>query len=202
VFPSPPAGGDGNTTGDVQMAPAGGPVATLLLRAERSADGPGRVYTLTYQAWDASGNSASALSIVSVPHDEGSGPEPVMLSAEGNGTPGMVHLYWGAVAGAETYDVIRGDVSRIAASGGKILLGPVNVLAAGLTEPSYSEGSSEWLPAAGQAFFYLVQYRQGQGASGWGTESSAWPAEPSSCDSRCPGEPVLAAGGSRIPKRS
>src|SRR5438093_108490 len=76
-------GGDGDTTGDVQMAPAGSPVATLLLRAERSADGPGRVYTLTYQARDASGNTASALSIVSVPHDEGSGPEPVMLSAEG-----------------------------------------------------------------------------------------------------------------------
>jgi hypothetical protein len=70
-----------------------------------------------------------------------------------------------------------------------------------LTARSYSEESSGAIPSAGQAFFYLVQYRQGQSASGWGTESSAWPAEPSSCDTGCPGEPVLSAGGSRAPKR-
>ncbi|HYS03661.1 MAG TPA: MopE-related protein [Candidatus Dormibacteraeota bacterium] len=185
--------GDGNTTGDIQDASIGTPDASVLLRAERSGDGPGRVYTLTYAARDASGNTASALGIVTVPHDEGTGPEPVMLSLEGDGTPGMAHLYWNAVSGAEMYDVIQGDVSQISVSNGEIRLGPVHVLAVGRTEASYSEGPIGATPITGKAFFYLVQYREGQNASGWGTESSPWPAEPSSCDIRCPGEPIRSA---------
>jgi hypothetical protein len=185
-----PGTGDGNTTGDIQNADIGPPDATVLLRAERSRDGPGRIYTLTYTAKDASGNTSSTLGIVTVPRDEGTGPEPVMMRLEGNGTPGMVYLYWNVVSGAEMYDVIQGVLDQVTASNGEIRLGPVHVLASGQIGPTYSEGSSGVTPTAGSAFFYLVQYREGQSSSGWGTESSPWPAVPT-CDLGCPGNPSV-----------
>jgi hypothetical protein len=43
---------------------------TLFLRAARSSAGPGRVYTLTFVATDASGNSVTKALTVSVPHDQ------------------------------------------------------------------------------------------------------------------------------------
>jgi len=193
--------GDGNTTEDLQDASIGTPDASVLLRAERSGDGPGRVYTLTYAARDASGNTASALGIVTVPHDEGSGPEPVMMSLEGDGTPEMAHLYWNPVSGAEVYDVIQGDLSQVSVSNKEISLGPVHVLASGQIGASYSEGPSGAIPVVGSAFFYLVQYREGQFVSGWGTESSPWPAEPSSCDIGCPGEPITLSVASMTVRR-
>jgi hypothetical protein len=52
----------------LQDAPSGSPGATILLRAERSGNGPGRVYTLTYTATDASGNRSPAVGVVTVPH--------------------------------------------------------------------------------------------------------------------------------------
>jgi len=86
--------GDGSTSEDIQDASIGPSDALVLLRAERSGQGPGRVYTLTYAARDASGNTASALGIVTVPHDLGTGPEPVMLNVERPGSAGTAHLYW------------------------------------------------------------------------------------------------------------
>lgn len=44
---------------------------TLKLRAERSGKGSGRIYTITIQAKDASGNTASKTVTVTVPHDQG-----------------------------------------------------------------------------------------------------------------------------------
>ena len=136
-----------------------------------------------------------------MPHDEGTGPEPVMMSLEGDGTPGMAHLYWNAVDRAEMYDVIQGDLNEVSIANGEILLGPVHVLASGQAGASYSEGPSGAIPAVGSAFFYLVQYREGQNASGWGTESSPWPAEPTSCDIGCPGEPIASSVASMSIKR-
>lgn len=69
-----PGSGDGNTTGDIQDAAIDTPDASVLLRAERSADGPGRVYTLLYTATDASGNPASSSGQVTVLHDPGRTP--------------------------------------------------------------------------------------------------------------------------------
>jgi len=193
--------GDGNTTEDIQGASIDTTDSSVLLRAERSGSGPGRVYTLTYSARDASGNATSALAMVTVPQDEGTGPEPVMVNVEGEGTPGMAHLYWNAVSGAEMYDVIQGDLSQISVVDREIWLGPVHVTASGQTGASYSEGPSGTIPSVGRAFFYLVQYRAGQSASGWGTESSPWPAEPSSCDVGCPGETMAPSVASRTTRR-
>ena len=78
----------------------------------------------------------------------------------------------------------------------------MHVLASGQIATNYSEEASASLPPAGQAFFYLVQYRTRLAASGWGTESSPWPAEPSSCDTGCPGEAIgtSIASGDSLPK--
>jgi len=87
-----PGSGDGSTTGDIQDASVGTPDTSVLLRAERSVGGQGRVYTLAYATTDLSGNTASALGTVMVPHDLGAGPDPVITSVEGDGTPGMVRV--------------------------------------------------------------------------------------------------------------
>jgi hypothetical protein len=42
----------------------------LFLRAERAGNSDGRVYTITYEATDASGNSTSATGAVIVPHNQ------------------------------------------------------------------------------------------------------------------------------------
>ena len=60
--------GDGNTAPDWIIT---GPL-TLKLRSERSGPAPGRVYTITVRARDASDNVATAIATVLVPHDQGS----------------------------------------------------------------------------------------------------------------------------------
>jgi hypothetical protein len=57
--------GDGDSANDIAIQSDG----TLLLRAERSGAGSGRIYTITYQATDIGGNSATASTDVVVPHD-------------------------------------------------------------------------------------------------------------------------------------
>jgi hypothetical protein len=57
--------GDGNTTNDIQIGEDG----SIYLRAERSGKGNNRVYTITYQAVDASGNVSQANATVTIPHD-------------------------------------------------------------------------------------------------------------------------------------
>jgi hypothetical protein len=57
--------GDGNTTNDIVVDQSG----NIYLRAERSGLLEGRIYTITYKATDASGNSATAATTVTVPHN-------------------------------------------------------------------------------------------------------------------------------------
>lgn len=60
------AKGDGNTINDIIVIDN----YTLSLRAERGGRGTGRTYTLTYQATDASGNTATTTITVTVPHNK------------------------------------------------------------------------------------------------------------------------------------
>jgi hypothetical protein len=63
--------GDGDTTGDIAGWTIGTADTAGQLRAERSGNGPGRVYTLTYRGRDAAGNTATCAAKVTVPHDQG-----------------------------------------------------------------------------------------------------------------------------------
>lgn len=69
------SGRDGDTSDDIQGADVGTRDTSILVRAERSGSGEGRVYTLTYQATDAAGNSTTASATVTVPinHSQAAG---------------------------------------------------------------------------------------------------------------------------------
>ncbi|HYS05284.1 MAG TPA: hypothetical protein VEW47_08835 [Candidatus Dormibacteraeota bacterium] len=196
-----PGAGDGNTSGDIQDAVHDTAANRPHLRAERSADGPGRTYTLTYRARDASGNATSALGVVTVPHDLGTGPEPLLMILEPGGAPALAHVYWNDVPGALKYDVIQGDLDQVTEQSGTLWLGPVRVLASGLPVASYTEGNTADIPTAGKAFFYLVQYWDAQTPSGWGTETAPWPEEPTLCDLACPGEASGFPGSQSLRKK-
>jgi len=58
--------GDGDTANDIVINADG----SILLRAERSGRGDGRIYTITYRATDAAGNSTTASATVTVPHNK------------------------------------------------------------------------------------------------------------------------------------
>jgi hypothetical protein len=58
-----PGGADGNTTNDIVITDQ----TTFELRAERSENGNGRVYTITYRATDACGNATTKSATVTVP---------------------------------------------------------------------------------------------------------------------------------------
>lgn len=58
--------GDGDTVNDIVIVDD----FTFQLRAERSGTGPGRIYTITYQAVDACGNVSIVTATVTVPHNQ------------------------------------------------------------------------------------------------------------------------------------
>ena len=185
-----PGNGDGATTDDVQDAEAGAPDTDVLLRAERDGAGPGRVYTLTFRAVDASGNQATGLATVIVPRDLGHGPEPLLMRlAPVVPGSGAVRIVWPALAEATGYDVISGSIAAMRVAGGVLDLGAVRVLARGATVTTVDETAPAPEPPVGQGFFYLVEQVTGEGAVGYGTETAPWPRVPSSCDGGCPGAP-------------
>jgi hypothetical protein len=57
--------GDGNTVDDIVIVDN----FTFKLRAERAGNGSGRIYTITYEATDDSGNTAQAYATVTVKHN-------------------------------------------------------------------------------------------------------------------------------------
>jgi hypothetical protein len=57
--------GDGHTTGDIEIGDDG----SIYVRSERSGPNSGRIYTITYQAVDDSGNVTVRSATVSIPHD-------------------------------------------------------------------------------------------------------------------------------------
>ena len=63
--------GDGDMPNDIVIIDDD----TIDLRAERSGTGDGRIYTITYRATDACGNTTEATATVTVPFDQrGKGP--------------------------------------------------------------------------------------------------------------------------------
>ena len=61
--------GDGDTANDIQGAAIGADDRSFLLRSERMGPGDERVYTVCYEAQDASGNVGFGCATVTVPHD-------------------------------------------------------------------------------------------------------------------------------------
>lgn len=68
--------GDGDQPNDIQEAAVGTNDVSFKLRSERQGTGDGRVYTITYTAADISGNTASAVVYVTVPHDQQGAAHP------------------------------------------------------------------------------------------------------------------------------
>jgi hypothetical protein len=178
---------DGATSGDIQSADIGTSDPTVLLRAERLGTGPGRVYELHYRAIDRAGNATPAFGVVTVPHDQGQGPEPLLMRLEPTvAGSASEHIYWPAVTGAFGYDVIRGTLSQVHLQTGVTMLGDVSVVARSTSLTSLSEPSNTPVPPVGQGYFYLIQQRTDRGGVGYGSEPAPWPREPSSCDGGCP----------------
>jgi len=69
---TPDAKGSGNTSPDVRGAAFGTDDRQFELRAERSGGGSGRVYTITYEAEDHSGNKTTRSVTVTVPKSQSS----------------------------------------------------------------------------------------------------------------------------------
>ncbi len=181
-----PGTGDGTTTGDIAGADIGSGDADILLRAERLAEGGGRIYDLAYRTIDASGNATLRRLSVTVPQDQGQGPDPLSLRLEPFGPDARAQISWPAVAGASAYDVIAGDLGGIRAEAGTLRLGAVRVLARGTTSTTLTEEAGAIAPSPGAALFYLVQFRGPEGPSGFGTASAPLPRSPTYCDGGCP----------------
>jgi len=67
--------GDGNTSPDAMWAQ--GKKSAVYLRAERSGQGDGRVYCISFTAKDSSGRTCKGMVTVGVPHDMGQGSTPI-----------------------------------------------------------------------------------------------------------------------------
>jgi hypothetical protein len=191
------AASDGATASDVQGAVPGAADASILLRAERDGHGSGRVYTLVYRARDGSGNTTSAVATVTVPHDLGQGPEPLLMQIEPV-SPGATgaRIFWPAVSGASGYDVITGDLQAWRAGSETIDLGPVRALARSTTLTSLNEPAGAVNPPVGRAWFYLIQQRKDGRGAGYGTESAPLPRVAVICEGGCPGAPDPPPSGS------
>jgi len=68
----PNGNGSGNTNPDISGAALGTDDRQFELRAERSGNGTGRIYSITYEAEDASGNVTTRTVTVNVPQSQGS----------------------------------------------------------------------------------------------------------------------------------
>ena len=74
--------GDGDMPNDIQEAALGTDDREFLLRAERSGEGDGRTYVITYTATDASGNSVEGEAAVTVPLEQEEGSGKVVVPGE------------------------------------------------------------------------------------------------------------------------
>jgi len=176
--------GDGATTGDIAGVAIGTADPLVELRGERGAVGPGRTYTLEYRATDSSGNDASALGVVTVPHDLGEGPDGLVLRVQELPGGGW-RWYWPQWGGAIAYDLVSGDLAAIALRPNQISLGTVEVLARERLDPWLDDPPSR-SPGARRCFFYVLEGRTERGGWGYGETILPWPREPDACNGGCP----------------
>ncbi len=172
-----PGNGDGHTVNDIQEAETGTADFNFKLRAERSGTGDGRMYSVTYYATDISGNSASAGSSVSVPHDMDGTTEPLNLSLSETSLGTLVR--WNRIENAVDYNVIRGRLSNIRENEEAIDLGEVVCIEWRSLDESTGAREDAEMPDAGEAFFYLAEYNYGM-LSSYGTETASKPRAASS----------------------
>ena len=132
-----------------------------------------------YTALDAAGNGASEAGFVVVPHDQGGVVDPIEVAVNQN-EAGAV-LGWGAVPGAQTYDVIRGDLGQIEETPVVINLGSVTCIEDNSADVNTVGWEDPAIPSSGEGFFYLVEYFDGT-TSSYGTESASKPRAPGAGD--------------------
>jgi len=164
-----PGGGDGNTVNDIQGASTGTVDFDILMRAERQGTGPGRTYTIRYQATDASGNVGAGTDTVDVPHDQDGIEEPIALETIG---AAATLVSWEPVYHAQHFDIIRGSVDKIRVDGSNFDLGDVVCLATNVTANDIAGSEDTAIPEPGKVFFYLVQFRDGTKESSYGEPSA------------------------------
>jgi len=107
-----------------------------------------------------------------VPHDQGA-PMAIVLEQNASGT----WVSWPAVSGAESYDVIRGQLNNVVETGMEINLGTVVCIEANSTDENTLGWEDGSLPEPGQAFFYVAEYFDGI-SSTYGTEDASKPRVP------------------------
>lgn len=170
-----PGGGDGKTTGDIVTLGSDPrePGFLLKLRAERSGQGGGRLYTMVFSATDPSGNSTSVTVFVQVPHDRSGIIEPLNMTFERDGTDEM--LFWNTADGAFHYNLVRARHALVSVQPMAIDLGAVECVAGAVTQTAATMADNP--PALGELFIYFVEYDDGK-KSGFGTVSVPMPRLP------------------------
>jgi sugar lactone lactonase YvrE len=152
-----PGGGDGATLDDIRLADFGAADFDFELRAERSAGGAGRVYTIEYLVTDSYGFSTAATTFVTVPHDMGGIVDPVSLSIEETFSGTVIS--WEEIPGASSYSILRGEIDALADLLDLIDLGDVICVESRSRDLSTAGDEDAELPYPGRAFFYLGEYR-------------------------------------------
>ncbi len=128
--------------------------------------GIGSGTTLRIDAYDCAGNETSATRIL--PLSPALTPRACQVDLRLARAGAETRLEWEPVFRADSYDVIRGDVSQLR-PGADVDLGPVACLARTSVDSTARDSS---LPEPGTAFFYLVRYRRVRTISEYGWSSA------------------------------
>ena len=171
--PDDAPGEGGHTADDVQGITLGAADIEILLRAERTGLGAGRLYTIAFAAVDASGNAASGQTAVLVPHDQGGTVEPIVVDVKRpiGSNPAQVSLEWTAAHNAVSYNILRGSLSHLSSVGSYTVVEGAACLARDHAGTRFSGAPAQEDPHAGEAFFYLVESFDGR-YSGYGTATA------------------------------
>lgn len=109
----------------------------------------------------------------------GSRPESVEIVLEESGSGTVIR--WTAVPGAESYDVIRGQLAHVVPAPFAIDVGPVVCIENDSPDESTETAEDPDLPNMGAAYFYLVKH-QGESEGVYGVASSSLPRLPAAGD--------------------